>query len=93
MSPSTHKYSFFYKEQSPDKRFSVEYYKINDFFIGKLLIDDPGFIRAFDRHGKIIYESNIFSTNTAGIKTMWPLADDHQILVGNSIKIDISATR
>ena len=29
-SPSNHKYSLFYSEHSPDKKFSLEYYKIND---------------------------------------------------------------
>lgn len=93
ISPSNHKYSLFYREHSPDKKFSLEYYKINDFFIGELLIDDPGFIRAFDRYGDIIYESNIFSTNTGGMKTMWPLAGDNQILVGTSISIDVSTIK
>lgn len=78
INPACHTYSYSFSSTSPDGRFEVRFYRVNDVPLGWLIMPDAQFIRVYEKSGKLIYQSSVRSATANGMPIVWP--DEH---IGN----------
>lgn len=76
INPECHAYSYSFTSTSPDGRFEVRFYNVNDVSLGWLIMPDAQFIRVYEKNGKLIYQSSVRAATANGMPIVWP---DEQI--------------
>lgn len=76
---------------SPDNQYRIETLKVASFYLGELRMDTPGFIRAYDKDGKLFYESEIVDLYD-NCQVSWPAPEVGlpKIIVGMDVSIPVS---
>ena len=76
---------------SPDRKYRIETLKVSSFYFGDLKMDTPGFVRAYDKSGKLFYESEIFDLYD-NCQISWPAPEVGlpKIIVGMDVSIPVS---
>lgn len=78
INPERYTHSYLFNSTSPDGRFEVRFYNVNDVPLGWLIMPDAQFIRVYEKSGKLIYQSSVRSATENGMPIVWP--DEH---IGN----------
>ncbi|NCB57041.1 MAG: hypothetical protein EOM46_05930 [Gammaproteobacteria bacterium] len=78
-------------DKSPDNKYRIETLKVASFYLGELKMDTPGFVRAYDKNGKLFYESEIVDLYD-NCQVSWPAPEVGlpKIMVGMDISIPVS---
>ncbi|MBB6056155.1 hypothetical protein [Tolumonas osonensis] len=78
-------------DESPDNKYHIETLKVASFYLGELRMDTPGFVRAYDKNGKLFYESEIVDLYD-NCQVSWPAPEVGlpNIMVGMDVSIPIS---